>query len=35
MPLPRWKSVNRTVVLRNPWWTYMKSEYELPVGGRG
>jgi ADP-ribose pyrophosphatase len=35
MALQRWKRVSRTVVTRNPWWTYFKDTFLLPSGKEG
>ena len=35
MPLVPWKRIAQVVAARNPWWTYLRDEYELPSGRRG
>jgi len=35
MTLRPWKQKSETVVLRNPWWTYKRDEFELPSGKKG
>jgi ADP-ribose pyrophosphatase len=35
MALTPWKRLSRTVVIKNPWWTYMKDSFQLPSGSTG
>ncbi len=35
MPLKPWKKLSQKVVVQNPWWTYLRDEYELPSGKKG
>jgi ADP-ribose pyrophosphatase len=35
MPLTPWKRLSRTVVAKNPWWTYLKDSFRLPSGSTG
>ncbi len=35
MALKSWKKLSETIVVKNPWWTYKRDEYELPSGKKG
>ena len=35
MPLKRWMRTGRVLLFKNPWWTYLKDDFELPSGKRG
>jgi ADP-ribose pyrophosphatase len=35
MALTPWKRLNRSVVVKNPWWTYLKDSFQLPSGSTG
>jgi ADP-ribose pyrophosphatase len=35
MALTRWKRLDRSVVAKNSWWTYLKDTFQLPSGSKG
>ncbi|MBI4428778.1 MAG: NUDIX hydrolase [Ignavibacteriales bacterium] len=35
MGLQKWKRLTSTHVVKNPWWSYGKDEFELPNGTKG
>jgi ADP-ribose pyrophosphatase len=35
MALKHWKKLNESIIMKNPWWTYRRDEYEIPEHRKG